>query len=190
MQISFESAFSKRAMFYLANAYTKHYHKYAADPYASLLPVRQMLILNHIQFPDDAIAFRSESLGFRPGAPELWQGILELPKVVTDPGLAAWKRFLLTGVVQPQDPDYLKEAASISERVNLAQEEIMLLDAKEKQEADQRTLNHLAETRGEAKGRADMVRLVLQHGSTVEEVSRLTGMAVSEIQAIARQSNN
>ena len=210
MQIRASDTSIMREIHYLSRTYTDNYGKDRANPYASLVPVAELVILGHRRFPDD-IAYRYQSLGdFQPpgyreppcylAPPPLWLGILELPKEPTDPGQKAWRQLIHKGQVSSRDPGYVREAAEIIAYTGLEPEEQAMIDLLEKARADRadelaqnkRDLERarvkaLAEghaqgvAEGHAEGRREMAEKLLRAGQSPEFVSELSGIPIAEL---------
>ena len=206
MQVWHHRSFVRRALLYATELYGRRYDATAAEPdrYRLLRPVWALNVVDHTLFPEDEYAVRMFSLHDADHGlglePELLRfGFLELPKALPEDGgdrRAAWRQFLRTGRAAASDPDYLHEAATIIERISLDPQEVAVITAAEKFDADWASALHSArlegEERGEARGETrgkelalrETARAALAQGLDPTLVAQITGLGVQEMEAL------
>ena len=217
MQLRAHETFPKRGLFYWADLFTGGYGRGAKrrrqepddDYFANLRPTWAMNILGQplLKCPHAYHMFTLHDAHWdEEMLPELIRfGFYELTKPDTNaedfPRLARWRGFLRSGQADTADPEYLQEAASIIEYVNLSSEERSMIDAAEKWELDQRADRYYAKkeareeglAEGRAEGRAEgsrqnqlaNARAALRLGLNRADVAEITGLDAATVKQLA-----
>jgi len=160
MQLARQAPYVKRALYYLTDLYTSN-HKTSKEPagnFDSLKPVWSISILGFNLFDDDRayrlFSFHDNDTG-APLAPALLNiGFFELRKRTKNEIHIHWQKFFNSGIVAPDAPPYLREAARLIEYHNLSPEERKMIDAETKANDIARSIYLTAVREGHAEGRA------------------------------------
>ena len=116
-------------------------------------------------------------------------GFFELSKDGASPQQTRWRDFLTTGAAQSSDPEYLREAASIIEYVNLSSEERHMADLHEKFIADRDAALYWAEQNGIEQGlernRFDNACAALRRGLSRDDIVAITGLDAATVDRLA-----
>jgi len=198
MQIVNQPTFLKRSFYYLSRLYAENYgiDELTKDNYKNLKPVWSMNILAHTRFEYDnnpyrVFSLRDEMTGAQiPEWTPVRLGYFEIPKQLrltgreTDEAAkhrTAWAIFFDTGIAPDGAPEYIRNAASIIYRVNTDPVEAKMLDAFEKAQADLDAREYWAEVRGEKKREIEIARNLLDAGTSIEVITKATGIPVEEL---------
>jgi len=197
LQMRHQPTFVQRAYYYLADLYTSGYNRdldtASLDPdrYSSLRPAWSINILGEAMFdcPHSYHMFTlhdhatGEEL-----APELVRfGFYELTKTDAQPQMARWRDFLTTGQASASDPDYLREAASIIEYINLSPQERHMIDAMEKASADYDAGLYWARHDGIQETRLSTGRAALRLGIPHDQVAEITSLDADTVSQLAEE---
>ena len=199
LQVRRRTHFEARALYYACNLFNRHYHETDPDTpdrdqyYASLRPVYSLNVLEYLHF-DCAHAVHMFDL-----ADALWPeeqlrlgwlkvGFVEIARTKTEfkaETQRLWCDFLASGQAPPGAPDYLREAASMINYVNLTGEEQAVIDLVEKFEADRAAEIEWAEKDGEDRARRRMMGQAMSRGRSVQEIADFFGVPLDEAAAWA-----
>jgi len=209
MQLTNQDVFLYRGFLYMGDLFRQGYdklgHQRAGDRYGGLRPVWKMDLLRQPFFDDD-LPFRlllpHDPVRHVTLKPEVFRwGLFEMTKPGAPPELARWRDFLLSGKAGDDDPEYLHEAASIIDNVNMTREEREMISIQEKAEADYQTDLYYAEKKGRDEGieqgieqgmqrgtlgaKLDAARAALRRGFGREDIVAITGLDAATVDGLA-----
>jgi len=196
MQLYWDPAFVLRSLYYALDLFMRRYGLNrdtdtagGVDGFAGLVPVWSISILGRPYF-EDTRAYRmgvlcDEDTGelFEPRL--IRWGFYELTKTDDNAARARWARFLQTGVATADDPEYLREAASIIDTVNMTPEERDMIT--EQQKAEDRYWGGLrgAKIEGIRDAKLDAARAALGLHLTHDQVMAITGLDAATVNRLA-----
>jgi len=143
LQMHRTPAFIERSIYYATDMQNARYNqetrslgRLAADRFGSIRPAWSLAILGYTEWADERpfrMGIMCDEETREPFEPRMLRiGYYELTKPDTNPARARWQQFLLTGVAQPDDPGYLREAAAIIEYANLSREERRMVTSEQR----------------------------------------------------------
>jgi predicted transposase/invertase (TIGR01784 family) len=224
MQVLEPEHFIERAHYYLDDLYISNYNQNIpknGSKYQSLKPAMSLNILGFNLFPDDDRALRTftyhdkETLTPLETKPYKQMSFLELKKPNAAAIVSAWQEFIKTGLAQPDDPDYIKDAAKIISYQRLSPKEREVIDAATKREDTDIAVNlriqrrireesEQARAKGHAQGHAEghaeghdegrleekieNSRNALAQGLAPEMVYRITGLPLADVIALQAEA--
>ena len=214
MQVLEPEHFIERAHYYLDDLYISNYNQNIpknGSKYQSLKPVMSLNILGFNLFPNDERALRTfayhdnETLTPLGANPFKQMSFLELRKTMAAAIVSAWQEFIKTGLAQPEDPEYIKNAAKIISYQSLSPKEREVIDAATKREDTDIAVNlriqrlareerEQACVQGHAAGHAEGVSeervnqalAYLRAGVPIEVVSETSKISRDELESILR----
>lgn len=210
MQVAKEKGFEKRAIYYASKAYAAQLN--VRGHYHTLKDVIFLALTNFVMFPEkeayksDHVILDKQSLSH--DLKGLSFTFVELPKFEkslseTSTMVEKWAYFFkhaeetpnlnLTALLKETG---LSRAYEELDRFSWTEDELLAYEQVEKQEADYiATLDQKydegitkgkaeGKAEGLAEGKAEVARMMILEGDSNERISRLTGLSVSEIQAL------
>ena len=202
VQVQKTNFFEERSLLYPLERFCQNYNKVGhmmADSdgkpnrYSSLRPVYSLNILGYKHFSDDDALrifelydpIRKKSLGrlLRIGYFELMKANIETINQ------KYWYDFFNTGTVGPDAPGYIQKASGIIDFVNLSAEEMDIVKALERAQADYDAglVSAFLDGKGEgiAEGMAEVAKKMLTERFEPESIAKLTGLSFEQIEALA-----
>jgi len=196
IQVRREDVFVARCLYYLFSRYTAHYP--GARRYEALRPVHALNLTGFSLFPDEPKPIQRFCLRDRLRPDGL---VLEDVSIAffdytrrdfADPVHGYWAAFLRGEPIPVDAPEYIHEAGSMVDYVNLTQEERDMVDLAEKYDAIQAGRIRYAHDegfeqgleQGRAEERVASARRALAQGLPVEVVAGLSGLSPAEVEAL------
>jgi len=167
LQLKHNDFFTQRSLYYPFKRYCDNYNvpgKMYVDKegnpnrYSSLLPIYEIVILGYKSFPDNynlrvaELYDPARKIGLLEDLIKI--AYFEFKKTNTEKNKAIgfWRDFFLEKEISKDAPDYIREAAEITNYVNMSKEEQALIDQLEKAIADYDAEMSTAWNRGEISG--------------------------------------
>jgi len=197
LQMRYDPLFDIRSLYYALDLFIRGYNRArksgGGGRYAS---IRQAWALNIIGYSRDGNvdpfqmnAFANEMTGRFVSPQWIRWGYYELNRPDPNPARARWREFLLTGVAQATDPDYLQEAASIIDDANMTQEERDMITWRQKNEDYYDGVLYGAKLQGIEQGirqkQLDAARAALRRGFGREDIMAITGLDAATVDQLA-----
>ena len=185
MQVRRQNAFEARAIFYIAETYANAYSRYK-NGYEDLVPIYSLNILVDSFYKDD-LGFKEFILLDRHthtamNTDYLTIGFLELNKGnLYNENQRYWQKYFLNENVTNGAPEYIKEAASIIDRVNLGEEEREMLSIEEKVRADLSSIISTAKEDGIEQGKIELAQKLIEAGIDANFISSISGLPKTDI---------
>ena len=192
MQLVRQSKYLQRALYYLADLYTSNYGTDTAanSLFDSLKPVWSISILGFNLFADDVafrvFSLRDEDAGVALEPKLLRLGFLELRKPIDSKAQARWRKFFISGKVDPDAPQYLKNAAAVIAYHNLTAKERKMIDAETKaRDISRAIMAGLKEEAAEEAAKEAAKEVAAAHAKALSE-GKAAGIAEGRAEGIAQ----
>lgn len=201
MQVSPQEGFEKRAQYYAAKAYSRQLDKGKKEGarYIDLKAVIFIAITDNIIFKDK-VSYKSDHIildkeSYTQDLKDFSFTFIELPKFkITDIDLLTnivekWCYFF-KHADETSEADLRKIIGSdlVMERVyeelnqfNWTEEELLAYEQETKRIMDNRAAEEYLIKTSKAEGKAELVRLMIKNGSSIEEIARMTKLSITEI---------
>ena len=192
MQIRAKNVFEPRALFNTFHSFNANYNK-NDDRYESLRSVYSLNILFENLYKDDAavreFVMRDKHTNRKMSKEFISVGFFELTKKnVYNKNQRYWQLYFLNEPIPEEAPDYIKDAATLIEWVNLREEERKMLDRYERAQADYEaemaTVIRRAKAEAEAKHEADKAKALAEANAdkakAVEKTAEETTMSLAK----------
>ena len=197
MQVAKVEGFEKRAQFYAAKTYCTHFGR--EKKYHDLTKVVFLAITDYIVFPKKD-RYKSEHVildnhTYENGLKDFSFTFVELPKFIKTIDQVRtiedkWYYFLKhadesneISEVLSQHPE-IKEAYDVLDRYHWTEEELQYYDKLIMNEADLHGTLEAAKKEGKEEGKLEIARTMLNENFTDEQISKLTGLSIQEIEIL------
>ncbi|WP_342272392.1 Rpn family recombination-promoting nuclease/putative transposase [Candidatus Tisiphia endosymbiont of Parasteatoda lunata] len=208
MQVSPQEGFEKRAQYYAAKAYSRQLNKGKKEGarYIDLKAIIFIAISDNIIFKDK-VFYKSDHIildkdSYAHDLKDFSFTFIELPKFkITDINLLTniiekWCYFF-KHADETSESDLRKIIGSdqVIERAyeelnqfNWTEKELLTYEQETKRIMDNKAaedyLIETAKAEGKAEGKAELVKILLQNGNSVESIAKMTGMSIKEIKEL------
>ncbi len=204
MQVSPQEGFEKRAQYYAAKAYSRQLNKGKEEGarYIDLKSVIFIAISDNIIFKDK-VFYKSDHIildkdSYAHDLKDFSFTFIELPKFkITDINLLTniiekWC-FFFKHADKTSEADLSKIIGSdqVIERAyeelnqfNWTEEELLTYEQETKRIMDNKASEDYLIKTAKAEGKAELVKILLQNGNSVESIAKMTGMSIKEIKEL------
>ncbi|WP_342260188.1 Rpn family recombination-promoting nuclease/putative transposase [Candidatus Tisiphia endosymbiont of Metellina segmentata] len=204
MQVSPQEGFEKRAQYYAAKAYSRQLNKGKEEGarYIDLKSVIFIAISDNIIFKDK-VFYKSDHIildkdSYAHDLKDFSFTFIELPKFkITDINLLTniiekWC-FFFKHADKTSEADLRKIIGSdqVIERAyeelnqfNWTEEELLTYEQETKRIMDNKVSEDYLIKTAKAEGKAELVKILLQNGNSVESIAKMTGMSIKEIKEL------